>query len=166
MLKGGNIRVLLRMAVVLALVWGVPAGAVIIASGDGTGNTSAPSDDPGWDHVAIRSYASSVYVGDGWMLTADHLPPGDVEIEGVLYRAVLGSEVTLVPADLKLFRIESDPGLPPLPIATGPPMGEVVMIGNGRNRGIATSWDPPGRENRSTAGSGGAGGRCAGAPTR
>jgi hypothetical protein len=136
-------RALLSAAVVFALVWGTPAGAVIIASGDGTGNTSAPADDPGWDHVAILSWAASVYVGDGWMLTADHLPAGDVEIEGILYRAVLGSEVTVVPADLKLFRIESDPGLPPLPIATGPPTGEVVMIGNGRNRGDEIyDWDP------------------------
>ena len=44
-------RALLGMAVVLALSWGAPAGAVIIASGDGTGNTSAPLDDPGWAHV-------------------------------------------------------------------------------------------------------------------
>ncbi len=133
-------RGLLALTVWLALAWAAPAEAVIIATGDGTGNTSAPLDDPGWGHVATLSWATAVYVGDGWMLTADHLAPGDVEIGGVLHRAVPGSEVSLAPADLQLFRIESDPGLPPLPIATGPPAGEVVMIGQGRNRGEATRW--------------------------
>jgi hypothetical protein len=135
-------RILLGAVVVLALAWGAPAAAVIIASGDGTGNTSAPADDPGWAHVALRSYATSVYIGDGWILTADHVPTGDVQIEGVVHRWVPGSQVTLDPADLKLFRIESDPGLPPLPIATDPPAGEVVMIGKGRNRGDPIyDWD-------------------------
>jgi hypothetical protein len=134
-MRGGNLRALMGLAVVLTLAWGAPAGAVIIASGDGTGNTSAPPDNPGWAHVARCSYATSVYIGDGWILTANHVPSGDVTIEGVLYRRVPGSDVTLDPADLKLFQIESDPGLPPLPIAAGPPAGEVIMIGKGRNRG-------------------------------
>jgi hypothetical protein len=140
-------RILLGAVVVLALAWGAPAAAVIIASGDGTGNTSAPPDDPGFAHVGTKIGLSAVYIGDGWVLTANHVHPGDVEIEGVTYREVYDSEVRLLtdgvdPADLILFQIESDPGLPPLPIAMDPPAGEVVMIGNGKNRGDPIyDWD-------------------------
>jgi hypothetical protein len=130
------------LAVILTLAWGAPAEAVIIASGEGTENTSAPPDDPGWDHVADRSYATAVYIGDGWMLTADHVPSGDVQIQGVVYRWVPDSDVTVDPADLKLFRIESDPGLPLLPIAADPPAEDLVFIGIGRNRGAEIKdWD-------------------------
>jgi hypothetical protein len=146
-------RILLGAAVILALAWGAPAAAVIIASGDGTGNTSAPADDPGFAHVGVMTGLSGVYIGDGWVLTARHVcketdpDPCDVELEGVVYREVDGSRNRLLTdgvdaADLLLFQIESDPGLSPLPIATDPPAGELVMIGNGRNRGDPIyDWD-------------------------
>jgi hypothetical protein len=142
--RGGSVQALLGMAVVLVLS-GAPAGAVIVAPGDGTGNTSAPPKDPGFAQVGVRDGLSAVYIGDGWILTANHVGLGDVEIEGVTYRAVPGSGVRLLtggvqPADLLLFQIESDPGLPFLPIAMRPPAGKIVMIGNGRNRGAATRW--------------------------
>jgi hypothetical protein len=141
-------RILLGAALGLMLAWGAPATAVIIASETGTGNTTAPPDDPGFAHVGIRSAYSGVYIGEGWVLTANHVHAGDVQIEGVTYRAVAASEVRLMTdgvylADLLLFRIETDPGLPSLPIAAFPPAGEVVMIGNGRNRGGPIyGWDP------------------------
>ena len=43
----------LPLAVLLHLVLAATAGAVIIDSGDGTGNTSAPADDPGWVHELL-----------------------------------------------------------------------------------------------------------------
>lgn len=144
---------LLRMAMALALGWGAPAAAVIIASGDGWGNTSAPTDDPGFDHLGTFEKLSVVYIGDGWILTARHVcretdpEPCDVEIEGVTYREVNDTRERLVtdgvdPSDLLMFRIQSDPGLPSLRIATNPPAGEVVMIGNGKDRGDPVyDWD-------------------------
>ena len=112
-------RILLGAVAVLALAWGAPAAAVIIASGDGTGNTSAPADDPGFAHVAIKSGLSAVYIGDGWVLTANHVcsetdpDPCDIEIGGVTYREVDDSRSRLLtdgvdPSDLILFRIESE----------------------------------------------------------
>jgi hypothetical protein len=138
-------RILLRAILCLALAWGAPAAAVIIASGDGTGNTSAPLDDPGWDSVGKRHIFTGVYLGDAWVLTADHVGEGDIIFAGTLRRAVPGSGVQLLtdgvdPADLLLFRVESDPAVPAAAIASDPPSGELVMIGQGRNRGAAINW--------------------------
>jgi hypothetical protein len=42
---------MLRLLFLPALLLPAAAAAVLIDSGDGTGNTTAPSPDPGWDHV-------------------------------------------------------------------------------------------------------------------
>ncbi len=137
----------------LPLLLAVAASAVIIDTGDGSGNTTAPVPDPGLDHIGVRSNGlTTVYLGDGWMLTANHVGPGDVVIGGVLYRWAPGSAVRLSNpdtslADLLLFRII--PPYPPLADLTiasvPPPTGRlIVFVGNGRNRGADTSWDAPG----------------------
>jgi hypothetical protein len=141
----------LSVAVVLALVWGAPAGAVIIASGDGTGNTSAPPDDPGWESVGKLHIYTGVYVGNGWVLTADHVGEQDVTFDGTTHRAVAGSGIQLTTyvnlqtydADLLLFRIETDPHLSSPPVIAGSPppyAGELIMIGQGRNRDPYQTW--------------------------
>ena len=141
-------RILLRAILCLALAWGAPAAAVIIASGDGAGNTSAPLDDPGWESVGKRHIWTGVYLGDSWVLTADHVGEGDIIFAGLPRRAVPGSGVQLLtdgidPADLLLYRVESDPAVPALAIASDPPSGELVLIGQGRNRGAPIyDWDP------------------------
>lgn len=131
-----------------AWVAAAPAAAVLIASGDGTGNTSAPPDDPGFAHVGDRGGLSAVYLGNGWVLTANHVATGPLTLAGVPHAVVPSSAVRLahapgVPTDLKLFRLATDPGLPSLAISASPPaLGEAVtLIGNGRNRGAATSWN-------------------------
>jgi hypothetical protein len=139
-----------RWAALVALGIGLaaaPAGAVLIASGDGTGNTTPPADDPGFTHAAIVSTNSGVYLGDGWVLTANHVATGPVTIQGVTHAPVPGTDVRLLHApgvwtDLRLFRIVSDPGLETLAIAAAPPAvnAQVTMAGHGRNRGSATSW--------------------------
>ena len=77
------------------------------------------------------------------MLTANHVPTGAVTLSGVAHAAVPGTAVRLdhapgVPTDLKLFRIQTDPGLTPLSIsAATPALGtESLLFGNGRNRGV------------------------------
>lgn len=130
------------LAVALLLA---PAGrAVLIDSGDGTGNTTAPPDDPGWDHVGLRGPFTAVYLGDGWVLTANHVPVGNVWIDGISYDMIGSSAVQLDNgdgsfADLKVVGLAGVPPLPLLPIRASPPsLGEpVVMIGNGRDRGPA-----------------------------
>jgi hypothetical protein len=135
-------------AALLLLLLGLPGRGVIIDSGDGSGNTSAPPDDPGWGYVgAVGSGLTSVYLGNGWVLSADHVLPGGVTLGGIYYPLVPGSKVTIqhdatTPADLAVWRIDQAPELPLLPLRASAPVGgsEVVMIGRGRNRGAATTW--------------------------
>ncbi len=140
---------MLAPILLLALVLGnVTAQAVIVASGDGTQNTTAPLDDPGWANLGNRGGLSAVYLGNRWVLTAAHVGIGSVTFDGVVYDAIPGttSSFETAPgqlADLIVFKLRDDPGLPALAIASAsPPIGTaVVMIGNGRNRGAATSWN-------------------------
>ena len=46
------------------------AQAVIIEAGDGTGNVTAPPDDPGWANLGNRGGTTGVYLGRRWVLTA------------------------------------------------------------------------------------------------
>ena len=133
-----------RLAIALACVLvAAPASAVLIASGDGTGNTTAPPQDPGWSHVGAVNGLSGVYLGDGWVLTANHVGTGPITLGGVSYPVVPGSSMRLehspgVLTDLLLFQLISDPGLDPLPIAvTSPPLSaEAILIGRGCERGV------------------------------
>jgi hypothetical protein len=113
-----------------------------------TNNTSAPADDPGWANVGDRG----VYLGNGWVITANHVGAGATNFPGVgAFAAAPGSEVRLHnPAgsglsaftDLLLYRLASDPGLPALSIAASPaPVGGLVtLIGDG---GAITPGDAP-----------------------
>lgn len=128
------------------------ASAVIIDSGDGTGNVTAPVPDPGWSYVGTRGGLTVVYLGGSFVLTANHVGAGDVVLEGTPYTFVPGTAVQLHNtdmslADLLMFQIHPQPpSLPPLPIWSdpdnSPPNGtELILIGHGRNRGPATSFD-------------------------
>jgi hypothetical protein len=124
-----------------------PARAVVIASGDGTANTTAPTDDPGFANVGILNGLSAVYVGNGWVLTANHVGGGEVTLGGVVYPYVTGSKTHLtgpgvVPPDLAVVKIVGDPGLPTPLIATSAPPDDanVVMIGRGPSRGAPLTW--------------------------
>ena len=144
---------------VLLLAWisGAALG-VVHSTGDGSANTSAPLNDPGWAHVALLADLTGVYLGGGWVLTANHVPDRDAVICGQVYPYVPGSRVVLetspgVNADLAVYRITGDPGLPLLTLGTtAPAVGEpVVMIGHGWSREASlTNWDaswnevPPG----------------------
>ncbi len=128
-----------------------PATAVIIDTSDGSGNTTAPADDPGFANVGILGSGSAVYLGDGWVLTAAHVyngssgVPANSWFNGVTYANVPGSGVQLTnPAgngltpqsDLELYRLAVAPPLPSLTITNQVPTTswDVTMIGNGRDR--------------------------------
>ncbi|MBW2360796.1 MAG: hypothetical protein JRG84_07835 [Deltaproteobacteria bacterium] len=120
------------------------AGAVIIDSGDGTGNTSAPADDPGWKYVGARWASGAVYLGNGWVVTANHVGPGDVNLDGVSYPYVPDSKIRIDDgmgnlADLIVFQIDPAPAWALLPINGEPDIsGEpVIMIGRGKGRGAS-----------------------------
>ena len=136
----------------LALLLPASADALVYISGNGQGNTSAPPDDPGWNQVASVGGLSGIYLGNGWVLTANHVGTANPNIQGVWYPVVPGSDVQLqnpnpIPpdpplADLKVFRIDPSPSLPLVRIReTTPADGtNVTMMGRGALRGAATSW--------------------------
>lgn len=120
---------------------------MIIASGTGAENTTDPGL-AGWSYVGEVNSLSATYLGNGWVITANHVGPGDLLLGGVTYPWVPGSEVQLRSnptnlADLVVFKVSPKPNLPLLAIrSTPPPINEfLIMIGCGRDRGTATSWD-------------------------
>jgi hypothetical protein len=137
-----------RLAAAFALVLGalapLPASAVLIATGDGTGNTTAPSPDPGFANVAVIGVLSGVYVRNGWILTAGHVGAKPTELLGETYQPVPGSAVQFQnpgggAADLMAFKLlDAFPPLPDLALAdSAPTLGtDVTMIGHGLNRGV------------------------------
>lgn len=128
------------------------ASAVIIATGNGSGNTSAPADDPGFANVGIRGSGTAVYLGDGWALTAAHVGAGSTWFNGTLYSEVPNSAVQLAnppgqaftpDTDLLMYQVQGSPNLPSISIGSTPPAAgwQVTMIGNGRDRnGSQASW--------------------------
>ncbi len=141
------------------------ARAVVLAGGDGTQNTTAPTDDFGWANVgrvydtADGFFVSGVYVGDGWMLSAYHgvrdggatgFQFGTVILNGSNYSVNAGTAVRLQNADttltdVALFQLSSTPaGLPSLTLASANPTSELSlsMMGNGPDRNASeTHWN-------------------------
>ena len=107
----------------------------------------APPGIDGWNHVGRRGVGTGVYLGHGWVATADHVGPGGFELGGTSYPQDFGEPTVRLAnpdpadgdADVVLFKIVGDPGLAPLPIARcAPAVGQAVtMIGTGLGRGSA-----------------------------
>ncbi|MFD0894338.1 trypsin-like serine protease [Luteolibacter ambystomatis] len=146
----------LRLLIALAGFLPVTSSAVVIASGDGSGNITAPPDDPGFANIGTLNGASAVYLGNGWVMTAAHVAgslPATVNFGGTNYSTQSGTFNRLnnhgtggmtVDTDIVLFRLATDPGLATLNIsASTPTVGSpVVMIGNGRDRAAGpTFWN-------------------------
>ncbi|MCE9630024.1 MAG: serine protease [Planctomycetia bacterium] len=145
-------RLLVVAAWCAGCLWlAAPARGVIIDTTSGSGNTSAPADDPGWANVGLRGIGTGVYLGNRWVLTAGHVGAGSIDLSGTTYALDVGTAVTLNNAgasgkstntDLVLFQITTDPGLAALSIASSTPANgsAVTMIGSGLNRGAFTTW--------------------------
>jgi hypothetical protein len=143
-------------SVACALLLGSQARAVVLSSGNGNFGTTAaqglidaggPGDNntPGYVNVGRSSTgnASVTYLGNRWAITAGHVAlgtvHGPVRFGGVPYNVIDSSIQYLVNpdsslADLKLFRIDADPGLPVITsqlINSVAPSGRQIMIGNG-----------------------------------
>ena len=106
------------------------------------GNTSPPENDPGWRNVGQHLGSPSVvYLGNGWVLTAAHVGPSIVKLEGQSFDPIAGSPTRVMnpdgsPADLLLYKIDGDPQIPALRIATSSPQvgQEVILIAAGSSR--------------------------------
>lgn len=125
--------------------------ALVITTGDGSGNTAAPADDPGFQHVAKVNGASAVYLGNRWLITAAHVGAGVTTIGETEYQPEESHQLTNPDTptglsemtDLLLYRITEDPGLRSLYLSCSTPQlgSEIVMIGAGRTRLAAlTHW--------------------------
>lgn len=140
----------LLLGVALAL-WAVqPAGALVVHGPNDT--TVNPAEYPGWENgdPGWNNHTSSgqdyVYLGDSWVLQALHTGvPTLAHFGGQSFTPIPGQSFVVpnppgrglsATTDLRLFRINGDPGLPPLTIASQPvPVGaEVVMIAQGQPR--------------------------------
>lgn len=132
------------IALILALNVLAASGAIglVIENEEETLNRQAPADDPGWAYVGVCNRWTAVYLGGGWVITAAHVGPSDITLEGTTYAADIKSRETVrnpdgTEADLMLFRIDPVPDLPSLKIsAKSPPIGSpIVMVGSGLGRG-------------------------------
>ena len=99
-----------------------------------TGYTSTT----GWNYVGnvngTGAWASGVYLGYGWVLTAAHVGPGDFTLNGTKYPVVPNSGRSIGTADLTLFQISPAPQLPPLPLSGADPKdytSQMIAIGYG-----------------------------------
>lgn len=120
---------------------------VVLGGGDGQGNTNAPTDDPGWANVgSADGYASAVYLGDGWALTANHVGMRNLILQGTTYTYVAGSSVQLTNsggsgADLLIYQLSNAPSLPVLNISSNTlSVGSAVtMIGRSDTRNASSN---------------------------
>lgn len=144
---------LLAMGSAIAL-HGSLAQAVLINTATGSENTSAPSGFSQWANVGSYYGASAVYLGDGWVLTANHVDPSaassTVNFSSTNYSILAGTRQRLknddnTDTDLVVFKIASPPALSALALSTAAPSAStpVLMIGNGRNR-LTTVPNPSG----------------------
>lgn len=132
-----------------------PLEAVVVASG-GPNNT-APGRQPFFNNVGVIGSASAIYLGDGWVMSANHVAgslPASVNFGGTAYTTQAGSfqrlenpthspTLTLY-TDIVLFRLDSSPALPSVSLALSTPTvgSQVMMIGNGRTQAATrTYWD-------------------------
>jgi len=131
----------------VAASWCVEAAAIITVQGSESEISMPPADDPGFANVGAMEGAG-VYIGDGWVLTANHLGAQSISLQGRIYAPEPETEVQLETdsgrkSDLLLFRLKDAPDLPEIRLARRPPSpgDEVVMIGNGHAReATMSSW--------------------------
>ncbi|MCA9216362.1 MAG: trypsin-like serine protease [Planctomycetales bacterium] len=136
-----------QIAALIVLVMWSPIFGVVVSST--TGNTSSPESSFPWVNIGATYGATGIYLGDRWVITAAHNfrggQPQPIVFPNIgRFQPVAGSGIFVENsdpeltefADLALFRLQEDPGIPPISIVSETPaVGETVyMVGIGRNR--------------------------------
>jgi len=149
-------RVTLRTVFAVLLAGGVASAAgapgahgVVTAGGDLPRYSEAPDDDPGFSRAVVVAGLSGVYLGEGWLLTAQHVlraarrraekRPDEplLRIDGAPVELRLDDAVALrragESADLALVPVEGGPDWPLLRLAasTPAPGATLLLAGNG-----------------------------------
>jgi hypothetical protein len=103
------------------------AQAIILYDANETANTVAPTSGAPWEYVARLDIggtpdASGVYLGNNYMLTADHVTltsTSTVLLNGQTFAIdTTFAAVQVGGADIKIFKILGNPGLASLPLMT------------------------------------------------
>lgn len=143
---------MLRAALASTLVFVFSATASAVLTDGAAGSCDVDSfPEPVLANIGIRGGLSAIYLGNGVVLTANHVGAGDVTFEGTVYPYVPGSAVRLANvdgsyADLLMFEVYPRPDLPDLDIPVLSPVygSPLLVAGNGRDRGNPLVWDPNG----------------------
>lgn len=119
-----KLRKLTSTVLSLTCLLSSPAFAIINYGKDNDANTTDPGTGVPWANVSrvtnndgSKTAGSAIYLGNGYMLTADHVAdPTHVTFDGTTMWEVVPESFQQVAAgvDLKVFRLEVDPGLPAL----------------------------------------------------
>ncbi|AQQ08844.1 hypothetical protein L21SP3_00635 [Sedimentisphaera cyanobacteriorum] len=131
----------------------------IVISGGDSGHLTAPSDDPGWARSgSVGTNGSGVYLGNGWVITANHLSSktyftvdGDAtysKMAGEEYGVQLDNLEKTSKIDLYMFRVDTSAGnlsgLSPTPIASSVPSAGTqathIGTGDGQTSSTETTW--------------------------
>lgn len=161
-------RPLMWLCLAAWLLLGSSARAVLVSTTNG--NTDAASllaaggpgdpSQPGWVNVGKSSLNGSiVYLGNRWAITAAHVGIGNNLLNDLLHPTPVSfgansyfvdeASITVLhnpnnsAADLKVFRLVDNPGLPSLiPLINDAlPAGRVIMIGRGLSASEQKYWD-------------------------
>jgi hypothetical protein len=119
--------------------------AVIVAGtdGQGTNNTTKPSSGDVWfDYVgdAVGTLGSAIYLGYGYVLTANHTGlVSNYSFGGVTYSRDTswnGGSLRIGTTDLRIIKLNSSPNLTPLTLTQSTPVvgTPMKMMGFGRQR--------------------------------
>lgn len=103
-------KVLIVLAMVGVLCSSAPG--IIISTGQPLSDTEVAAGFTYWDNIGWRgtltgsnSDGSCVYLGDSWVLTANHVGSGNVIFDGVTYAEIAGTSQQISNADARVFRI-------------------------------------------------------------
>ncbi|MCK5114170.1 MAG: trypsin-like peptidase domain-containing protein [Phycisphaerae bacterium] len=121
------------LAAILSFV--VPANALVVSGGV----NSSPSAF-GWDYTVKLSTGTGVYLGNGWVLTANHVYDDKVGqsvtfADGTICNEALGYGGRVGNADLALFLVSNEPTRAPLTISSNTSSGaDLLIVGTGRQQ--------------------------------
>lgn len=134
-----------------ALFLSRPAWGLIISTSQPLSDTESAAGFPYWANVGWRgtrtganSDGSCVYLGDSWVLTANHVGSGNVILDGVTYAVIEGTSQRIGSADARVFRIANPSSdLQPVAIYNGTLSAgtQVRMLGTGLDQDpVKTYW--------------------------